>query len=371
MIKRNHLILVPVLAFVILLLAGLVVSVISLRTVPVQDWKDMADINKILSGKSTKQLTDLLNKNFILSSKFNQIERGINWNLTGDLGPSVRPGCGDWLFLTDELEVYPGREVSAALRADIVASLSDSLNERGIRLLVAVVPDKTRVERDRLCGLRRPEQFEQRISNWLGGVKSRGVETLDLTPALAGKGADNYYHTDTHWNEAGAKLAAFSIASSIAALKSGTMPDFDAVKLSSQRVSRDGDLVHLAGLDGLPAAFRPGVELASITEVEPVVAESDDLFGDAGLPVIALLGTSYSRNSNFAPFLEHYLNEPLANLAKDGGDFSGSALSYISSAGFRDSPAKLLIWEVPERVIEKPVTQAERDWLAKLTKGDL
>ena len=371
MIKRNHLILVPVLAFVILLLAGLVVSVISLRAVPAQDWKDMADIKKILNGESSKQLTDLLNQNFILSSRFNQIERGINWNLTGDLGPNVRPGCGDWLFLTDELEVYPGREASAELRADIIARLSVRLNERGIRLLVAVVPDKTRIESDRLCGLRRPEQFELRISNWLGALKQRGVVTLDLTPALAGKGADNYYHTDTHWNEAGAKLAAFSLASSVAALKSGTVPDLDAVKLSTQRVNRDGDLVHLAGLDGLPAVFRPKVEQASITEVEPVVVVSDDLFGDAGLPAIALIGTSYSRNSNFVPFIEHYLNEPLANLAKDGGDFSGSALSYFSSAGFRDSPAKVLIWEVPERVIEKPVTQAEREWLAKLTKGEL
>lgn len=371
MIKRNHLILVPVLAFIILLLAGLVVSVISLRAVPAQDWKDLADIKKILNGESSKKLTDLLNQNFILSSRFNQIERGINWNLTGDLGPSVRAGCDDWLFLTDELEIYPGREASAEMRADIVARLSDRLNERGIFLLVAVVPDKTRIESDRLCGLRRPAQFEQRISNWLRSLKQRGTEALDLTPALAGTGADNYYHTDTHWNEAGAQLAAFSIASRIAGLQSGAVPEMDAVKLSAKPVSRDGDLVHLAGLDGLPAVLRPKIEMASKTEIEPVVVESDDLFGDAGLPAIALIGTSYSRNSNFVPFLEHYLNEPLASLAKDGGDFSGSALSYFSSSSFRDNPAKMIIWEVPERMIEKPVTQLERDWLARLNKGDL
>ena len=371
MIKRKHLILLPVLAFILLLLAGLAVSVMSLRAVPAEDWKNLADIKKILSGESSKHLTDLLNQNFILGSAFNQIERGISWNLTGDLGPSVRAGCADWLFLSDELEVYKGRDASALLRADIAAKLSGRLQERGIRLVVVVVPDKTRIERAKLCGLHRPVQFEQRISDWQGTLKQRGVEVLDLTTALAASAGDRYYRTDTHWNETGANAAAFALAARLAELKLAATPDNTAVQLSVRQVTRAGDLVHLAGLDGLPDFLRPQTERASITEVQPVAVESNDLFGDAGLPTIALIGTSYSRNSNFVPFLEHYLNQPIANLAKDGGDFSGSAMSYFSGAGFRDSPPKVVIWEVPERMLEKPVTPVERDWLERLAKGTL
>lgn len=369
MSKRNLLTLVPVIAFTVLLLAGLVVSVLSLRAVPEQDWEKLADIKKILSGESSKHLTDLLNQNFLLGSTFNHIQRGINWNLTGDLGPDVRAGCADWMFLTDELTVYPGRKVSAELRAEIVAKLSDVLRSQGIRMIVAVIPDKTRIEHRQLCGLHRPAQFQQRISDWRLGLGQQGAEVLDLTSALAASPADAYYHTDTHWNEAGASAAAFSLAASLAGLNLAAAPDPAAVQLNERRVARDGDLVHLAGLDGLPGFLRPGIEMASVTDVAPVAVVSDDLFGDAGLPSIALIGTSYSRNSNFVPFFEHYLDQPVANLARDGGDFSRSAIAYFSGASFRDSPPRVVVWEIPERMIEKPVTQAEREWLEKLTRG--
>ena len=71
------------------------------------------------------------------------------------------------------------------------------------------------------------------------------------------------------------------------------------------------------------------------------------------------------------PFLEHNLGEPVANLAKDGGDFAGAATSYFSGATFRSNPPKVIVWEVPERVIEMPVKDAERKWLDTLVKGKL
>ncbi len=371
MITCKPLVLVPVVAFVALLLAGLVVSVLSLRAVTAQEWREMAELDKVLSGESTRRFTRLLNQNFVMAATFSRIERGINWNLTGDLGPGVRPGCDDWLFLTEELEIYPDAKAQAALRADIVAQLSGRLDERDIRLLVAVVPDKTRIENAHLCGLHRPARLTPRITDWLQAIGGRGIGILDLTGALAAHSGERYYRTDTHWNESGANVAARDVANRMAALQWADAPDPGAVTLNMQLVARSGDLVRLAGLDGLPGFLRPGVERASVTRVEPVVVESDDLFGDAGLPSIALIGTSYSRNSHFVPFLEHYLKQPVANLAREGGDFSGSAIEFFASAGFRDTPPQIVIWEIPERMLEKPVTQAERDWLARLKKEGL
>ncbi len=368
---KKFLMLLPTLAFIGLLLAGLLASVISLKTVTSEEWTEMRNPAKILSGESTRQFTKLLNRHFVLGTTFNQIERGIQWNLTGDLGPGVRAGCGDWLFLTDELEVYPDREKSARFRASLAELVDKRLKQRGIKLLMVVVPDKSRIENTHLCGLNRSTLFDNRIASWLDAVKSHGVATLDLTSTLASMPGERYYHTDTHWNEAGANTAAKAVADSLAALKWVSITSSSVVTLNPARTPRPGDLVHLAGLDGLPAFLRPKVELAQVSKVAPIQVASDDLFGDAGLPAMVLMGTSYSRNSNFAPFLEHHLGEPVANVARDGGDFAGAAIAFFESATFRTNPPRIIVWEVPERVIESPVKEVEQKWLKTLIKGKL
>ncbi|MFA6970386.1 MAG: hypothetical protein WC208_03190 [Gallionella sp.] len=371
LINRKYLILLPVLAFSSLLIAGLAVSVISLKDVPAEDWRELRDPAKILSGESTRRFTKLLNQHFVLGTTFNQIERGLQWNLTGDWGPSVRGGCDNWLFLADELEVYPGRNTVAEFRMTVASQLASRLHDRGIKLIVAVVPDKTRIESAHLCGLKRSALFDNRIVSWLDGLNTHGIETLDLTVTLAAMQGERYYHTDTHWNEAGAKGAAQAVADKLVALKWASVTDGGAVTLNPARIERSGDLVRLASLDALPAFLRPKTELAQVTKVPPIAVVSDDLFGDAGLPSIALIGTSYSRNSNFVPFLEHSLGEPVANLAKDGGDFAGAAIAYFGGATFRSNPPKIVIWEVPERVIEAPIKETERKWQQTLARTGL
>ena len=365
---KKILTLLPVLAFAALLLAGLAVSVISLKNVTDEEWAELGDTQKILSGEATHRFTKLLNAHFVLGTAFNRVERGMQWNLTGDWGPSVRGGCDGWLFLTDELELYPDRLKSAALRASIATALNARLNERGIKLLMVIVPDKTRIESAHLCGLRRPALFEKRIANWQAQLT--GVEVLNLEPVLQALPGERYYRTDTHWNEAGANAAAGAVAARLAKL-GWVKAAGGEVALNAARTPRSGDLIHLAGLDALPGFLRPQAELAQVTKVAPVAVASDDLFGDAGLPTTALVGTSYSRNSNFVPFLEHRLDAPVANLAKDGGDFAGAATAYFAGKTFRSDPPRVVIWEVPERVIEAPVKEIERTWLARLAAGKL
>jgi len=122
--------------------------------------------------------------------------------------------------------------------------------------------------------------------------------------------------------------------------------------------TRPGDLVRLAGLDWLPPKLQPvGEQVVASTAHENGPAASsnpDDLFGDAGLPNVALIGTSFSRNSNFVGFLQKALNAPVGNFSKDGGEFSGAAKAYFDSPAFKQTPPKLLIWEIPERDLQTP-----------------
>ena len=135
--------------------------------------------------------------------------------------------------------------------------------------------------------------------------------------------------------------------------------------------ARPGDLMRVANLEGLPALLRPPEETVALSTVAPVLSKSDDLFGDSGLPSVAVIGTSFSTHSNFVPFMSQHLGAAVANFAKDGGDFDGAAESYFQSAAFRQEAPKALVWEVPERMLQQPLKDSERQWLARLRAGRL
>src|SRR5690606_27235750 len=131
---------------------------------------------------------------------------------------------------------------------------------------------------------------------------------------------------------------------------------------------RPGDLVRLAGIDWLPLSLQPKPEIVAATAVserQPSAQDGgdnlDDLLGDADLPNIALIGTSFSRNSNFVGFLQLALGAPVGSFAKDGGEFSGSANDYFGNPAFTQTPPKLLIWEIPERDLQTPYVPISLD----------
>ncbi|SDS05648.1 alginate O-acetyltransferase complex protein AlgJ [Pseudomonas asplenii] len=293
------------------------------------------------------------------------LERGGSWLAFGDLGPRVREGCPDWLFLTDELRLNRNAALNARAKVQAVSELQQALGKRGIQLVVAVVPDKSRIVASQLCKLSRPAVLAPRIDEWLGLLQGAGVTALNLTPTLQAVGEAAYLRTDTHWSEAGAKAAAGQVARMIEGLKFEPTPrkHFDLVGEPS--AVRPGDLVRLAGIDWLPTKLQPRVENVAATQIKEQVQEAggdnlDDLFGDDNLPNTALIGTSFSRNSNFVGFLEAALGAPVGNFAKDGGEFSGAAKAYLDSPAFKQTPPKLIVWEIPERDLQTPYDGAVR-----------
>uniref|UniRef100_UPI0039EE0883 alginate O-acetyltransferase AlgX-related protein n=1 Tax=Bordetella sputigena TaxID=1416810 RepID=UPI0039EE0883 len=316
-----------------------------------------------LNGDTTRELAHALS-NAPLPAESARLERGFSWLVAGDLGPRVRQGCPGWLFLSDEFMRYPHAEDNAQSRAREVLHVKNALGRRHIALVVAVVPDKSRIAAAHLCGLRRPAASAARLDDWVASLRAEGVDAINLAPVLAavGDGAEDrqgaYLRTDTHWNEAGAQAAAEAVARAIRRAGITVTPRTDWT-VHSNVESRAGDLVRLAGLDWLPARLQPPrdrtrVSVFTPTQPAAAAAGADDLFGDDNLPNAALIGTSFSRNSNFVPFLESALRARIPDFAKDGGDFAGAANAYFGSAAFRQTPPRLVIWEIPERVIEAP-----------------
>ncbi|SAI66758.1 cellulose acetylase subunit [Bordetella ansorpii] len=322
--------------------------------------RDDPSLDRVLDGTAMRDIANHMS-DAPLTAEAARLQRGLGWMTLRDLGPRVRQGCEGWLFLRDELLVHRDAQRHAQARADTVLQVRQALAKRDIGLLVAVVPDKTRIESEHLCGLHRPAEFENRASGWIARLAAQGVPVVDLAPVMKNVPGDAYLRTDTHWNEAGAGAAARAVADRIRALGTPLQPAAYKVEAKPEG-PRPGDLVRLAGLDWLPARWQPRGEIVQehvYTAQAQSASSADDLFGDAGLPTIAVLGTSYSRTSNFVPQLSQALGGAVGNFARDGGQFGGAAQAYFPSTAYTQTPPKLIVWEINERDLQTPLTDAD------------
>ena len=297
-----------------------------------------------------------------LPSMAARIERAASWVAIGDLGPRVRQGCPGWLFLSDEMAVYTDGGAHAAARLQTVARVAQRLRAQGIDLMVVVVPDKSRIAERHLCGQARAPEFEGRASQWVDRLNAAGVPAMDLTDAMDLPHTDTFLRTDTHWNETGAHAAAAALTARLLAWHDAPArlgPRVQVTRTVSSPEPRPGDLVRLAGIDGLPLAWQPPQDTVAqstfVVAADTATTDEAALFGDDALPSVALIGTSFSRTSNFVGFLQMGLQARVANAARDGGEFAGAAAAYFTSPAFRQTPPKLVVWEIPERSLQRPL----------------
>ncbi|OZI70837.1 alginate O-acetyltransferase AlgX-related protein [Bordetella genomosp. 12] len=320
-------------------------------------------LSRLLEGGVTHDLSERL-ADMTFSSEAARLQRGLGWLMLRDLGPRVRQGCAGWLFLADELQPHPDADKNQAERARIVVATRDALAARGIELLVAVVPDKSRIEADRLCGLHRSASFQDRYARWLDVMRAESVRTVDLNAALSAVEQQAYYRNDSHWTEGGAGAAARAVAGQVRASGVGLQAPQQWEVSALPAAERPGDLVRLAGVDWLPLAWQPQPEKVVQHRYTPAAAAAakvaDDLFGDSALPSLALVGTSFSRTSEFLPQLSRELGVTVGNFARDGGKFGGAAQAYFKSPAWKQSPPRMVIWEMDERDLGAPLTDEDR-----------
>lgn len=323
-------------------------------------------------GRTTAALEKAIDHALPLRESLIAVANAARWTLTGGTGERVRAGRADWLFLTDEVRHEPAAAERQAGRIALLAAADAHLRARGVRLLVALVPDKTRVQAAE-WGQPLAAGHAARYARALADLRAAGVATVDLHAPLAAAAASGpvYYRSDTHWNAAGARIAAQAIAEAAGRLGLDLPPTPYRTEAGGEPAERVGDLIGLMGLSGMPAALRPPAdrEAPPITQAAgPARAgEAGDLFADETVPVV-LVGTSYSRRGNFHGFLQEALAATVLNAARDGGGFLQSATDYFGDAAFRETPPALVIWEVPERFLPA-APEGEADWIARLFGG--
>ena len=332
-----------------------------------QRLRPTLDLASFLSGKLTGAVNHVMAHELPADPLLRAAGGVFRYNLFGSGGPTVRVGCGGTLFLTEELRPWPGGEAAMAERAAGVRRVRDALTARNIALAVAVVPDKARVEAAKLCGAPRSAQAEARHDAFLAALRGQGLQPIALLPAISAVEARSgaYYRTDTHWNQEGAKAAAAAIAEAVAPLPLARGEEFGTVA-AAEETEGPGDLLRVTSLDRVADALRPHPDRQRVERTEKAEdGPGGGLLDETPAPEVALVGSSYSVNANFHGALQAALRSSVVNAATAGGGFAGSGAAYFAGQTFQQSPPKLVIWEIPERVVMQPLTQAERDFIAR------
>lgn len=277
--------------------------------------------------------------------------------LFGQGRKGVVVGTDGWLFTDEEFSCASGAEKNMAANLAYVEKTKADLEARGAKLLVALIPAKARVYGGETGNVVPAPCHAQAYDAALKFFTEKGLPAVNVLAAmkerLAGQqgGYSLFLRTDTHWSPEGAQTAAKTIAAAIPDGVALTHKTF-ATALGAPK-EHDGDLMrYVPGVED--AVLRPDELTAATTQAKDSEG-GGDLFGD-DTPEAVLVGTSYSANPlwNFEGFLKDALQADVLNMADEGlGPFTVMD-RYLADPALKNSPPKLVIWEIPERYLLMP-----------------
>ena len=105
------------------------------------------------------------------------------WALFDQASDGAVMGLDGWLFTEEEYLAAPGFDARLTASLDAMADAQTKLAASGTTLVIALIPDKARIMTDYLKRPRAP-RINGRYDALLDGLAARGIETLDLRPAL-------------------------------------------------------------------------------------------------------------------------------------------------------------------------------------------
>lgn len=299
----------------------------------------------------------------------------VDYGLFGEGRQGVVIGQDGWLFSDEEFDPVAEGERHLQENLALIQGVRDELDSRGIKLVLAIVPSKSRIYPEHV-GEARPTALRQDLyAHFRGAVRKAGIIAPDLLAPLeqAKNNGQVFLRTDTHWTPQGAEVVAQRLGQVVRERVSLSGSDQAFVTEAVKNEDYKGDLTRFLPLDPLFADLMPAPDTLQKRETRAAgQEESGDLFGDSSVPV-ALVGTSYSANPNwnFAGALRQSLQRDLVNHAEDGHGPILPMLKYLKSDELKDAAPELVIWEFPERYLPMPNDLSEFDpqWIAQLRKG--
>ena len=285
-------------------------------------------------------------------------------------------GREHWLFSDEEFKPVANSDQFEQENLALIRGVRDTLQQRGVQLVLAIVPAKARLYPEYL-GEQTPASLHTDLYNeFHAQARQAGVFAPDLLAPLQEAKARGqvFLRTDTHWTPLGAEVVAQHLAAAVArqTLLNGEPQQF--VTEQRQSAPYKGDLTNFLPLDPLFSNLLPPPDTLQKRSTRPAQAEGengDALFADNEIPV-ALIGTSYSANPNwnFLGALQQALRSDVVNYAEDGHGPLLPMLKYLQTDAFKNSAPQVLIWEFPERYLpmKNDLSAFDPQWIAQLKK---
>lgn len=279
---------------------------------------------------------------------------GVNYKLFGEARDGAVIGKNGWLFTSEEFQTAKTDAAEIQNKVAYVKQVRDDLAKDNAKLVVALIPAKTRIYAAELGKVKQPAVWNGVYQDFRRQLEEADIPTPDLDSAFQQaqkNGNQVFLRTDTHWTPQGAELAAALLAATVRSLN----PDLPPAEYSvtqKPEIKRKGDLLRY-----IPVPDGQGPAPDSVQE--PTYQRTDEggggLLGDESLAV-TLVGTSYSAETkdnvwHFDQALARELGSPVLNMAKEGLGPIVPMREYLQSQERKDNPPQVVVWEIPERFL--------------------
>lgn len=334
---------------------ALVVGALSLSS-----WKAVATYSAppvtVLDGALVRNFEEHFDKEFPLRTASINFWTALQLVLFHEGKTGVLLGTDGWLYTNEEFHVLPRWEQILEQNLELIRWTQATLAEAKVPLVVVVVPEKAHVYPEYINGHHQASAHAKVMERLHATISEHTtLITLDDTFAAAKAQQPLFFHTDTHWTPAGAKLAAQAVTRVMAAKGLATKAgDADAFETTEQpEATLVGDLLSFLPLEPMFPSLMPKADtyVPVVTKAIEKEASAESLLSDESIPEVAVVGTSYTANDrwNFQGFLSEFLNEPLADYSKEGiGPFPPMA-QFLTSQDYAGHKPRVVIWEIPER----------------------
>ncbi|MHB9797033.1 alginate O-acetyltransferase [Pseudomonas sp. MT3] len=339
-----------------------------------------AEGTTVLNGKLSHAFEGHYDDEFPIKRLGTNLWAALDYTVFEEGRPGVVLGKDGWLFTDEEFKPAPTRQQLDDNWA-LVRGVQQELERRGVKLVLAIIPAKTRLYPEYL-GKAQPAALHASLyEDFLQRARQAGMAAPELLETLehAKDNGQVFLRTDTHWTPLGAEAVAQRLGESIRAGQGADLPTQTFVTEAGKSTPHKGDLLTFLPLDPLFTSLLPPEDQLEQRQTHPTEdaasAAADnggdaDLFGDSAQPQVALVGTSYSANArwNFAGALKQALSADVINYAKEGKGPLEPMLELLQDEGFKQKPARLLVWEFPERYLpmHSDLSQFNPDWVAQL-----
>ncbi|WP_295487423.1 alginate O-acetyltransferase [uncultured Pseudomonas sp.] len=328
----------------------------------------------LLDGKLAKAAETHYDEQFPIKRVGTNLWAALDFTLFNEGRPGVVLGRDQWLFSDEEFkpDASAGQQMQDNLA--LIRGVRDTLQQRNIELVLAIVPAKARVYAEYL-GKEQPASLHGELFNQFHAqARQANVFAPDLLAPLQQAKARGqvFLRTDTHWTPMGAEVVAQSLGEAVKRQQLLKAEPQAYITEAGKSAPYKGDLTNFLPLDPLFSDLLPHPDTLQQRTTRPAQpqGEGDDaLFADASIPV-ALVGTSYSANPhwNFLGALQQALHSDVANYAEDGHGPIQPMLKFLQSDAFKNTPPQVVVWEFPERYLPMGTDLSSFDpqWIAQL-----